>query len=98
MKFSERRLMTLLLALFAIACIFPKLEVGNLPSYDDAYYAQKAREILQHGNPWTMTLAGVPKFDNPPGFMWLIAGSFKLFGVSEFTARLPSALGGVLGI
>ena len=98
MSFTSRRTQALVLAFFAITTIFTRLGEGNLPSYDDAYYAQKARQILSGGDWWTMRVADKERFDNPPGFMWLMAGSFRAFGVSEFSARLPSALGGVLGI
>ncbi|MBP2656456.1 MAG: hypothetical protein H6Q73_4025 [Firmicutes bacterium] len=35
-------------------------------------------------------------YDKPPMYYWLVAGSFKAFGVSEFAARFPSALSAVL--
>lgn len=34
----------------------------------------------------------VVRFDKPVFFYWLIAFSYKIFGVSEFAARLPSAI------
>ncbi len=98
MDFHSRSSLLLLLSLFSIVTLFTRLDAGYLPSYDDAYYAQKAREILRDENWLTMNFAGQPTFDNPPGFMWLIAGSFKIFGVSEFAARWPAAIGGLLGI
>lgn len=98
MIWEARRTLLWLVTLFSILTIFHQLDQGFLPSYDDAYYAQKAREIIQTGDIWTMRIDGRPRFDNPPGFMWLIAASYKAFGVSEFSARFPSALGGVLGI
>lgn len=38
------------------------------------------------------------KFDNPPGFMWLLGGAFKLFGMNDFAAAWPAAVAGVLGV
>lgn len=34
----------------------------------------------------------------PPFALWMIALSFKMFGISEFTGRLPSLLGSIAGI
>src|SRR5258705_2553722 len=41
-------------------------------------------------------LAGIPWFKNPPLSYWGAALSFKFFGVSETTARLPSAISALL--
>ena len=68
-------------------------EIGLL-NYDEAYYAQKAKEVLTGSNIFIMTLNNTPLFDNPPFFMWMAALSFKLFGVSAWSAILPSALFG----
>lgn len=39
---------------------------------------------------------GVPFWGKPPLSFWLTAGSFRLFGLNEFAARLPHFLCGVL--
>lgn len=98
MSFASRSAQLWLLLLLSVTCIFTGLERGYLPSYDDGYYAQKAREMLHAGSLMTASLEGHPRFDNPPGFFWLIMGSYKIFGENEFGARFPSALAGVLGI
>ena len=36
--------------------------------------------------------------DKPPAFFWLQGASFALFGMSNFAARLPSALAGVASV
>ncbi len=98
MIFSRRAALLLILMVTSVLCLFSKLHEGNLPSWDDAYYAQKAKEMLNSGDLWTSTIAGKPRFDNPPAFFWAIAASYKVFGVNEFGARFPSALAAVLGI
>lgn len=42
-----------------------------------------------------MQWIGKPFYDHPPLGIWLMALSFKLFGVSEMSARLPSVVLGV---
>src|SRR4051794_5669988 len=46
----------------------------------------------------TPTLGGHTWFEKPVLLYWTIIASFKLFGVSEWTARLGSALSGILTI
>jgi 4-amino-4-deoxy-L-arabinose transferase-like glycosyltransferase len=96
--FTEPRVQIALVALLAVVLYFTKLGGTGLATWDDCYYAQKAKEILQTGDWLTMHYDGVPAFDNPPFFMWLIALSYKVFGVTEFAAKFPSALMGVLAV
>ncbi len=84
---------TLLMLLTALLYTL-KLGGNGLANYDDCFYAQKAKEILQSGSWLHLTLGGMPAFENPPFFMWLLAFSYKIFGVGEFAALLPSALMG----
>lgn len=80
---------------FGIFILFIRLDIGELASLDDCYYAQKAKEILITGDWLTMHFAGEPKFDNVPLYMWLEAVMFSLFGIHEYTARFFSALFGL---
>ena len=66
----------------------------GITNYDDAYYAQKAKEILESGSFWLITFAGAPAVDNPPLPFWLTALAFSLFGVSSYSAIFSSALFG----
>ena len=64
---------------------------------DEGGYAEIAREMLTL-NDWVIPrLNFVRLLDKPPLLYWLTAVSFKLFGISEFSARLPVALS-VVGI
>jgi 4-amino-4-deoxy-L-arabinose transferase-like glycosyltransferase len=53
-------------------------------------YAAVAKSVVQHGEWGTLYLAGQPFFDKPPLVVWLAALSFKLFGISTWSARLPA--------
>jgi len=70
-----------------------QLDTG-IQIYDDAYYAQKAKEILDSGSFWDITFAGTPAFDNPPLPFWFTALAFSVFGVSTYSAIFSSALFG----
>jgi 4-amino-4-deoxy-L-arabinose transferase-like glycosyltransferase len=59
----------------------------------DSVYIQIAREMLQRHDFVTPTIDGVRFFDKPPLLYWMAAGSMHLFGVHDWAARLPLALG-----
>jgi 4-amino-4-deoxy-L-arabinose transferase-like glycosyltransferase len=59
---------------------------------DEGRNAEKAREILLLNDWVTPHENFYPVLDKPIFFYWLIAISYKLFGVSEWAARLPSLL------
>jgi 4-amino-4-deoxy-L-arabinose transferase-like glycosyltransferase len=92
---AATRVQLALVTAFSVVVIFSKLGGHGLANYDDCFYAQKAKEILQTGDWMTMHYKGLPAWENAPLFMWLLALSYKLFGVSEFAAKFPSALFGV---
>jgi len=79
--------------IFAALLIFlgRQLDTG-ITIYDDVYYAQKAKEVLNSGSLWDITFAGTPAFDNPPLPFWFMALAFSVFGVSSYSAIVPSAL------
>src|SRR6185295_13668498 len=52
--------------------------------------------MLLRGDLVTPTLGGHTWFEKPALLYWMMIASFKLFGVSEWTARLPSAISGLL--
>ncbi len=81
--------------LFALGCafmLFVNLGAAALFEPDEGRNAERAREILLLGN-WVIPHENfLPALDKPIFFYWLIAISYKLFGISEWSARLPSAL------
>jgi 4-amino-4-deoxy-L-arabinose transferase-like glycosyltransferase len=63
---------------------------------DEPRYAWIARDMAETGDWVTPRLYGKPWFEKPPLFYWGTALSFKLFGVSEAAARLPSAISALM--
>ena len=83
----------LILVLAAGVICFVNLGTTGLWDLDEALFASMAREMNACGD-WI-----VPRFnaaiiyDNkPPLMFWLMIGSFKVLGTSEFAARLPAAI------
>lgn len=62
----------------------------------DAVQAQIARTMLQSGDWVTARLDGVAYLEKSPLIYWMMAVSFRVFGVSDWAARLPLALAIVL--
>ncbi|MEA5616315.1 glycosyltransferase family 39 protein [Cronbergia sp. UHCC 0137] len=93
-----------LLILIVGSLILWLIFLGNLPlrDWDEGTVAQVAREIWRE--PFTSmrwlypTLGGEPYYNKPPLIHWLIAGTYSLGGVNEWTTRLPSAVLTALGV
>jgi 4-amino-4-deoxy-L-arabinose transferase-like glycosyltransferase len=58
----------------------------------EAMYALIPQEMLAAGSWLAPTLNGAPYLDKPHLLYWLSLLSYKLFGVSEMSARLPTLL------
>ncbi|MDX1411748.1 MAG: glycosyltransferase family 39 protein, partial [Nitrospirales bacterium] len=85
------------IALLALAGLLLLLNLGGLglTDRDEGSNAEAAREMLETGNWVSPTLNYEPRFAKPAFVYWIISGSYLLFGVNEFAARLPSALFGI---
>ena len=59
---------------------------------DEPRYAQVAREMLERHNWVTPFLYGHPWLEKPVLYYWQAMLCYKIFGVSDWVARLPSAL------
>lgn len=84
-----------LVALFLVLW-FGGLDYRKLAEPDEGRYAEVAREMLQTGDLVTPRLNGFKHLTKPPLQYWMTALAFRLFGVNEWTARLWSALAGML--
>ena len=79
-----------------LALLGRQLDRG-ITNFDDAYYAQKAKEIFSSESLWVVTWKGAAHFfDNPPLPFWLTGLAYKIFGVSGYAAVFSSAIFGVL--
>ncbi|HUX36078.1 MAG TPA: glycosyltransferase family 39 protein [Candidatus Paceibacterota bacterium] len=90
----------LLLIILLLSSFYFLFDLGKLPliDWDEAIYADVASDTLTTGHFFTLTRFGEPWFEKPPLYIWLVMGSIKLFGVSEFSLRLPSALLGIAAV
>lgn len=86
-----------LCAAFLYLLFFHQLGRLGLVGPDEPRYAKVAKEMVASGDFVTPRLNGQPWFEKPILYYWVAALGFKVLGVSEFAARLPSALAGLLG-
>ncbi|WP_447969139.1 ArnT family glycosyltransferase [Nitrospira sp. M1] len=84
-------------AIFALASLLLLVNLGGLglTDRDEGSNAEAAREMLETGDWVSPTLNYEPRFAKPAFVYWIISASYAVFGVHEFSARLPSALFGV---
>lgn len=84
--------------ILAFCCFFFfwKLSSFGLIGADEPRYAQVAREMLERHD-WIMpTLGGSSWLEKPPLYYWQAMVAYRLFGVSDWSARLPSVIDATL--
>jgi 4-amino-4-deoxy-L-arabinose transferase-like glycosyltransferase len=86
----------LLLVGFCLFLFFYGLGQFGLIGADEPRYAQIAREMLEHRDWITPTLGGRPWLEKPPLYYWQAMLAYVVFGVSDWAARLPSAIDATL--
>jgi 4-amino-4-deoxy-L-arabinose transferase-like glycosyltransferase len=80
------------LIVLCVVVFFHNLGGSALFEPDEGRNAEIAREILLTGDWVTPHYDFMARLDKPIFYYWLIAASYKIFGVSEWSARLPSAV------
>jgi hypothetical protein len=93
---NSKVLSVILITVISTFLLFFNLGKNHLLPWDEAIYANISKNMVLSGDYvvehwWPDSVW----YEKPPLAMWLMAGSFNLFGVNEFAARLPSALLGL---
>lgn len=74
----------------------PFLGSAHLFDWDEINFAECAREMIVTGDYNTVQIDFLPFWEKPPLFIWMQVLCMKIFGVNEFAARLPNAIGGAI--
>src|ERR1700685_100173 len=82
----------LLMACFCAFVFFYGMGQFGLIGADEPRYAQVAREMLERHDWITPVLGGQPWLEKPPLYYWQAMLAYRIFGASDWVARLPSAL------
>src|SRR4030065_820946 len=87
-----------LVPIIAITIFVSFFRLGSVTLFDvdEAVFAEAAKEMVESGNWITPTYNGENRYDKPILFYWLMAASYKVFGINEFAARFPSAIASLL--
>lgn len=72
----------------------PFLGAVHLFDWDEINFAECAREMIVTGDYNTVQIDFQPFWEKPPLFIWMQVICMKIFGVTEFAARLPNAICG----
>jgi 4-amino-4-deoxy-L-arabinose transferase-like glycosyltransferase len=91
---NNKKFHYIFLIYFGLLTFLSRVAWSGLHHDADAWYAQKAKELLASGNFFVITFHGEPAFEHTPFLIWMDALAFKLFGVSTYSAILPSAVFG----
>lgn len=86
----------LLIIALSLALVMPFLGHSQLFDWDEINFAECAREMMVTGDYTTVQINFEPFWEKPPLFIWMQVLCMKVFGVNEFAARLPNAIGGIV--
>jgi len=89
------------LALLTLFCFFAfTYNLSEVPPYhaDENFYVTSTRNMVESGDYITPMYNEKKRFAKPVLFYWLVAASYKTFGINLFSARLVSAFFGTLCI
>jgi len=79
-------------------CLLSGLDAIGLIGPDEPRYAEVAREMAITDDWVTPKLWGQAWFEKPVLYYWGAASAMRVFGASEFAARLPSALAALVAL
>lgn len=97
-KISPENRIRLLIVLISLAFFLPFNGLVHLFDWDEINFAESAREMLVTGDFGTVSINFIPFWEKPPLYIWMQVLSMKVFGISEFAARFPNVICGMLSL
>jgi 4-amino-4-deoxy-L-arabinose transferase-like glycosyltransferase len=91
-----RRVALSLLLAAAICPYFIGLGSSSIWDANEAFYVETPREMIERADYISPTFNYEPRFNKPVLSYWIVAGFYRVFGVSVGVQRLPIALGAVV--
>ncbi len=98
-SFSAKSINGLALILLTALCLFSfSYQLGEVPPYhtDENFYVLSSKNMIQSGDYLTPMFHEKKRFAKPILFYWLVAASYKTFGINLVSARLWSVVFGTL--
>lgn len=87
--------------LWMVFCFFVlSYKLGEVPPYhaDENFYVESSLNMVESGDYITPVYHEKKRFAKPILYYWMVVSSYKIFGISLASARLPSVLFGTLSI
>jgi 4-amino-4-deoxy-L-arabinose transferase-like glycosyltransferase len=86
----------LLLLLLAAIPYFVGLGDSSVWDANEAFYTETPREMIEAGDYVNPSFNYLPRFNKPVLNYWVVAGFYKVFGISVATERIPIALSAIV--
>src|SRR3954462_10163938 len=89
---------TILLALLVAATIpfLINLGVSSIWDANEAFYAQTPREMIAASDYVNPSFNFQLRYNKPVFSYWEVIAAYRLFGISEWSERVPIAVGGLV--
>jgi 4-amino-4-deoxy-L-arabinose transferase-like glycosyltransferase len=84
------------LILIGALLFFPFLGRVHLFDWDEINFAECSREMLATGDFTRVYIDYMPFWEKPPMFFWMQSAAMNLFGITEYAARFPNAVCGII--
>lgn len=95
MQLSKKQIIIIIAALAALFFI-PFLGRVHLFDWDEVNFAECAREMMVTHDYSRVYINFKPFWEKPPMFFWMQVGAMKIFGITDFAARFPNAICGIV--
>jgi 4-amino-4-deoxy-L-arabinose transferase-like glycosyltransferase len=93
---SSSKIPLLILLAASLSLFFVDLGGSAIWDANEAFYVETPREMIESGDYVFPTFNYEPRLNKPVLSYWIVAGFYKLFGVSVAVERIPIAIGGAL--
>lgn len=86
----------ILIAIIAAVFFIPFLGRAHLFDWDEVNFAECSREMIKMDDYSQVYINFKPFWEKPPMFFWMQSTAMKIFGITEFAARFPNAICGII--
>jgi 4-amino-4-deoxy-L-arabinose transferase-like glycosyltransferase len=95
MRLSKTQIIILII-IVAVIFFIPFLGRVHLFDWDEVNFAECSREMIKMDDYSRVYINFKPFWEKPPMFFWMQSTAMKIFGVTEFAARFPNAICGLI--
>ncbi|MFA7230890.1 MAG: glycosyltransferase family 39 protein [Victivallaceae bacterium] len=95
---KQKKIQWLLLTMFAVIVFFVNIGSDGIYAAQESRAAIVAQNMISSGNILHVAIKGEPATEKPILCYWFYAISGRIFGVNEFSVRLPSVIAAVASV